>query len=370
MAAYAEGLNILRHADVGLHTQRAGRRDDTAAPSRAVPVRAQPGRRGRGVAPRQRHQLVAARPHGTGLRAGPEARARSPGGCRTRARAAGRASPPSTRAVPAPVLTTALFERFSSRGEADFADKVLSAMRFGFGGHLEKKAADAGAVRRPGLLRRHRRPRLQADLPGAGGADRERGKLDVPIIGVAKQGWNLDQLKQRRPRQPGRSRARVDEAPFAKLTVAAAATSTATTTTRRRSPQLRQALGNAKRPCHYLAIPPSLFETVAEAPRRSRASADGARIVVEKPFGHDLRQRRGAERHDPPVLPRGPGLPHRPLPRQGAGAEPALHPLRQHVPRADLEPQLRRQRADHDGRGLRRGRPRRVLRRHRLPSAT
>jgi len=43
-------------------------------------------------------------------------------------------------AVPSPVLTTALYERFSSRGEADFADKLLSAMRYEFGGHLEKKA--------------------------------------------------------------------------------------------------------------------------------------------------------------------------------------------------------------------------------------
>ena len=40
-------------------------------------------------------------------------------------------------AVPAPVLTSALYARFSSRGEADFQNKVLSAMRFGFGGHLE-----------------------------------------------------------------------------------------------------------------------------------------------------------------------------------------------------------------------------------------
>src|SRR5712671_2913856 len=42
--------------------------------------------------------------------------------------------------VPAPVLTSALYERFTSRGEADFQDKLLSAMRFGFGGHLEKTA--------------------------------------------------------------------------------------------------------------------------------------------------------------------------------------------------------------------------------------
>jgi 6-phosphogluconate dehydrogenase len=43
--------------------------------------------------------------------------------------------------VPVPVLTTALYERFASRGEADYQDKLLSAMRFGFGGHLEKKGA-------------------------------------------------------------------------------------------------------------------------------------------------------------------------------------------------------------------------------------
>ena len=45
--------------------------------------------------------------------------------------------------VPVPVLTTALYERFASRGEADYQDKLLSAMRFGFGGHLEKKEGKA-----------------------------------------------------------------------------------------------------------------------------------------------------------------------------------------------------------------------------------
>ena len=45
-------------------------------------------------------------------------------------------------AVPVPVLTTALYERFTSRGEADYQDKLLSAMRFGFGGHLEKTAVE------------------------------------------------------------------------------------------------------------------------------------------------------------------------------------------------------------------------------------
>ena len=49
-------------------------------------------------------------------------------------------------AVPAPVLTASLYERFSSRGEADFADKLLSAMRYEFGGHLEKAAAKSEAA--------------------------------------------------------------------------------------------------------------------------------------------------------------------------------------------------------------------------------
>jgi 6-phosphogluconate dehydrogenase len=45
-------------------------------------------------------------------------------------------------AVPVPVLTSALFARFSSRGESEFADKLLSAMRYQFGGHLEQKAEE------------------------------------------------------------------------------------------------------------------------------------------------------------------------------------------------------------------------------------
>jgi 6-phosphogluconate dehydrogenase len=49
-------------------------------------------------------------------------------------------------AVPAPVLTASLYERFSSRGEADFANKLLSAMRYEFGGHLEKAAGKSGAA--------------------------------------------------------------------------------------------------------------------------------------------------------------------------------------------------------------------------------
>ena len=48
--------------------------------------------------------------------------------------------------APAPVISAALYDRFSSRGEADFADKVLSAMRYAFGGHVEKAAAPKGGA--------------------------------------------------------------------------------------------------------------------------------------------------------------------------------------------------------------------------------
>ena len=146
MAAYAEGLNILHHANAGKQRRDRRCRDHAAAPPRALPVRPEPGRHRRGLAPRQRDRLVAA-----GLdRAARCSRARiwrtSTAGCRTRARGAGRSWRPSTKSVPAPVLSAALYERFSSRGEADFADKVLSAMRYEFGGHEEKAAAAKGGA--------------------------------------------------------------------------------------------------------------------------------------------------------------------------------------------------------------------------------
>ena len=146
MAAYAEGLNILRHADVGKHPQE---RDAETTPLRhpgALPVRPEPGRHRRGLATRQRDRLVAARPRR-------DRAAREP----DLAGFAGRVSDSGEgrwtiaaaidEAVPAPVLSAALYERFSSRGEADFADRLLSAMRYEFGGHLEKPAAAKGGAR-------------------------------------------------------------------------------------------------------------------------------------------------------------------------------------------------------------------------------
>jgi len=113
----------------------------------------------------------------------------------------------------------------------------------------------------------------------------KRGHLDVPVIGVAKAGWNLDQLRAR-AKDSVEKHGGLDPKAFDKLCTLlhyidgdykAPATFTA----------LRKELKEARHPAHYLAIPPNMFETVVEQLAKS-GSANGARVVVEKPFGHDL----------------------------------------------------------------------------------
>ena len=113
----------------------------------------------------------------------------------------------------------------------------------------------------------------------------QRGTLNVPVIGVAKAGWNLDQLKAR-AKDSLEQHGGVDAAAWEKLSgllryvdgdYADAATFAA----------VKKELGEAQHPAHYLAIPPSMFEKVVEQLVKSSA-AKGARMIVEKPFGHDL----------------------------------------------------------------------------------
>jgi glucose-6-phosphate 1-dehydrogenase len=113
-----------------------------------------------------------------------------------------------------------------------------------------------------------------------------RGTLDVPVIGVAKSGWTLEQLQARARDSLTRHGGGVDEAAFAKLVqllryVDGDYQDPAT------FDLLRKELGDATHPTHYLAIPPSLFGTVVEALGRS-GGAQNARLIIEKPFGHDL----------------------------------------------------------------------------------
>ena len=116
-----------------------------------------------------------------------------------------------------------------------------------------------------------------------------RDHLDVPILGVARSGWTVDRLKAR-ARESLEHHGKVDEAAFAKLAgllhyVEGEYQDPGT------YDRLRGALGSAKHPLIYLAIPPSLFRTVAEGLAKS-GDAQGGRLIVEKPFGRDLESAR------------------------------------------------------------------------------
>ena len=112
-----------------------------------------------------------------------------------------------------------------------------------------------------------------------------RGTLKVPVIGIAKSGFSLDQFRERARDSINKVGGGVDDAAFAYLLkllqyIDGDYTSPATFSA------LRTALGNARRPAHYLAIPPSLFATVAKALEVSGCATE-ARVIVEKPFGRD-----------------------------------------------------------------------------------
>jgi len=139
MAAYAEGLNILKHANAGSGTREV---DAETTPLRNpenyrydFPLAdvTEVWRRGSVVASwlldLTAISLLNSR-HSKNSR----------GGYRIPAKGAGPSLRPSNPQRRPPVLTASLFQRFVSRGEDDFADKLLSAMRFQFGGHIEKAA--------------------------------------------------------------------------------------------------------------------------------------------------------------------------------------------------------------------------------------
>jgi 6-phosphogluconate dehydrogenase len=138
MAAYAEGLNILRNANVGKKSHEI---DAETTPLRDpehyqydfnLTDVAEVWRRGSVIAS-WLLDLTASALTGDPQLSKFAGRVSDSGEGRWTIKAA------IDEAVPAGVLTTSLYERFSSRGEADFADKLLSAMRYEFGGHLEKK---------------------------------------------------------------------------------------------------------------------------------------------------------------------------------------------------------------------------------------
>ena len=148
----------------------------------------------------------------------------------------------------------------------------------------------------------------------------------------------------------------------------------AATTTRRPTPRLAEVLAECDQRLRDGRQPGLLLRHAAAAvradrgePRQGRSAACRpatafVRAVIEKPFGWDEDERPGPLRRPVDGVRGGPDLPHRPLPGQGDGAEPAGAAVRQLDLRADLEPHLGGQRADHRRRDPRRRRARRVLR--------
>ena len=113
----------------------------------------------------------------------------------------------------------------------------------------------------------------------------KRGHLNVPVIGVAKAGWKPDQLKAR-AKDSVEKHGGLDAAAFERLSsllryVDGDYKDSATFRA------LRQEMGSAQRPAHYLAIPPIMFGLVVEQLANSGCNA-GARVIIEKPFGRDL----------------------------------------------------------------------------------
>src|SRR5882724_3414467 len=121
----------------------------------------------------------------------------------------------------------------------------------------------------------------------------KRGHFDVPVIGVAKAGWTLEQLAAR-AKDSLEKHGGLDPAAFGTLCALLRyvdgdyedpATFQA----------IRRELGSARRPAHYLAIPPVLFELVVEQLGKADCT-NGARVIVEKPFGHDVTSARELNR--------------------------------------------------------------------------
>src|SRR6266853_1760818 len=113
----------------------------------------------------------------------------------------------------------------------------------------------------------------------------KRGHLHVPVIGVAKAGWNLDQLRAR-AHDSVEQHGGIHPAAFEKLCgLLRYVDGDYQDPTTFQS--LRKELGSAQQPAHYLAIPPVLFGMVVEQLGKAGCT-NGARVIIEKPFGHDL----------------------------------------------------------------------------------
>src|SRR5205823_4044917 len=148
----------------------------------------------------------------------------------------------------------------------------VPALRTGRRGPLREDGAQRHRIRADGRLCRGAEP------PGA--------RLDIPVIGGAGSQWGVEQLR-RRARDSIEEHGGIDDPKAFERLSANLGDVDGDYREAGTFAKLREALGGAGRPAHYLAIPPSLFEVVVQGLGSSGCSA-GARVIVEKPFGRDL----------------------------------------------------------------------------------
>ncbi len=115
----------------------------------------------------------------------------------------------------------------------------------------------------------------------------KHGTLGVPVIGVAFSGWDVEQLRRRARESVERTPAGVDDTGALDRLLSLLRYVDGDYEDPATVDQLRRLLGEARHPAHYLAVPPSMFATVIEG-LRAGGLTDGARVIVEKPFGRDL----------------------------------------------------------------------------------
>ena len=377
MQAYAEGFDILRGASI-----------ENLPRGRALRPRTSP------TSPRSGGAAASSPP---GCSTSPPRRWR-----RTRSSTSSRATSQDTgegrwtveaaieEAVPANVLSAALFARFRSRVEHTFAEKLLSAMRFGFGGHVETpvmKGTAEGQGRDPterskarrsaappcchGDLRRRRRPDQAAARAGA----LQSRQAGLPAASASRSSASTTTTRHRRKLAQaacttssadgksgqGEFRPRaIDEAPGSgsrsRMSYQWAISDDAVTGLAERLAKRaggaagrQRALLPRRRPRFFGAI----VEQLAKAGLTEQAQGC-RRVVIEKPFGHDLASAKALNQRILKVLREDQIYPHRPFPRQGDGAEHHGAAVRQRHLRADVEPPPHRPRADHRRRDRRR----------------
>ena len=302
MAAYAEGMGILRDANIGKQPARHRRGNHAAPRPRTLPVRSEPARHRRSLAARQRHRVLAARPDRRVARRRSRAHEIRRPRLRFRRRPLDHQGRHRRGACRRRCSPRALYERFSSRGECRLPGQAALGDALPIRRPRERRARarqrnriachERFPFRRSRLLRRHRRSGLQENLPVAAGD----GEARPPRRAGDRR--RQGRLEPRSAQGPGEGSLEkhggLDPPSFDKLSGLLryvdgdyndAATFQA----------LRKELGSAQRPAHYLAIPPVLFGTVVEQLAKA-GCARGARVIIEKPFGRDLASAQRAQR--------------------------------------------------------------------------